>query len=66
MSPEPEVEETTFDVFDPEGRYLGEVVAPYQVEPHPPPVIRGDRIAFVTKDELDVGYVVTMRIRGRN
>lgn len=66
-------QETTFDVFDPEGRYLGGIPAGYRVEPQPPwgpyngppPVIRGDRIAFVTKDEFDVDYVVTMRIAGR-
>ncbi len=73
LLPEADAERTTFDVFDPEGRYLGGVPAPYRVEPRspfsastgPPPVVRGDRIAFVTKDELDVEYVVLMRIRGR-
>jgi hypothetical protein len=73
LSSEDDAPGTTFDVFDPEGRYLGAVPAPYRVEPQPPwsicngppPVIRGDKIAFVTKDEFDVDYVVMMRIQGR-
>ncbi|MFQ5703307.1 MAG: 6-bladed beta-propeller [Gemmatimonadales bacterium] len=66
LSRAPEADSTTFDVFDPVGRYLGAVVAPYPVEPRPPPIIRGGKMAFVTKDELDVPYVVTVGIQGRD
>jgi sugar lactone lactonase YvrE len=73
LSSEDDAQGTTFDVFDPEGRYVGGVPAPYRVEPQPPwgpytgppPVIRGNQIAFVTKDALDVDYVVLMRVQGR-
>lgn len=58
---------TQLDVFDRDGIYLGAVEAPYRAEYYRPrPVVRGDRIAFVTKDELDVQYVVVMRIGGRD
>jgi len=66
LSSGPAAQKTTIDVFDPEGRYLGGVETPYRVEPRPPPVIRGDRIAFVTKDSLDVARIVTARIQGRD
>lgn len=56
---------TSFDVFDPEGRYLGAVKAPSVVESNPPPVVRDARMAFVTTDQLGAQFVVTVRIRGR-
>jgi hypothetical protein len=56
---------TIFDVFDSDGRYLGSVTTPYVVEPRPPAAIRGDRMAFVTTDEVGAQSVVTARIRGR-
>jgi hypothetical protein len=55
-----------FDVFDPEGRYLGAVptpVTPQRLRPRP--VVRGDALYYVTTDELDVPYVVRVRIEGR-
>jgi hypothetical protein len=55
-----------FDVFDPAGRYLGAVATP--VTPprlRPRPVIRGAALYFVTTDDLDVQYVVRLRIEGR-
>ena len=62
LSRDPDADSTTFDVFDPAGRYMGDVVVPHRVEPRPPPIIRGDKMAFATKDELDVEYVVRMRV----
>lgn len=56
---------TSFDVFDPEGRYLGAVKAPSVVESNPIPVVRDDRMAYVTTNELGVQFVVTVQIRGR-
>jgi len=52
-----------FDVFDPEGRYLGQVDAPFPINFYPPPIIRGDRIYAVTRDELEVPFIVEARIR---
>jgi hypothetical protein len=49
-------------VFDTQGRYLGRLRAPVDVGGSPPPVFRGDRIYAVTRDELDVPYIVRLRI----
>ncbi|MFQ5705675.1 MAG: 6-bladed beta-propeller [Gemmatimonadales bacterium] len=57
--------DTHVDVFDPAGRYLGGMIALYHVERRPPPVVRHNRMYFVTKDEMDVPYVVVLRILGR-
>ena len=62
LARQPNVDTTMFDVFDPEGRYLGAVTAPYRVESLPPPVIRGDKIVFLTKDDLDVPFVTMMEV----
>jgi hypothetical protein len=56
-----------FDIFDPDGRYLGTVPTP--VTParlRPLPVVRGTALYYVAADELDVQYVVRGRIEGRN
>lgn len=52
-----------FDVFDPDGRYLGPVQA--DIGTYPPPRIIGDQMVGVVRDELDVPYVVLHRIEGR-
>lgn len=65
LSRTPDEPVTSFDVFDPEGRYLGAVKAQSVVESRPPPVVRDDRMAFVTTNELGAQFVVTARIRGR-
>jgi hypothetical protein len=65
LSREPDDTITRFDLFDPVGRYLGELAAPHLVEPRPLPVFRNARIYYVTKDELDVQYVVVADIQGR-
>lgn len=51
-----------FDVFDPEGRYLGEVRSDTPIFPHVSPVIRGNQMIAVTVDDLHVMYVVRLRI----
>jgi hypothetical protein len=56
-----------FDVFDPDGRYLG--AGPTPLTPQrlrPSPVVRGNALYYVTTDELDVPYVVRARIVGRD
>jgi hypothetical protein len=49
------------DVFDPIGRYLGEVRLPFRLS-NERPVVRGADFWAVTTDELDVPYVVRGRI----
>lgn len=53
-----------FDVFDPNGRYLGAVDAGHGMTSITP-VIRGDRFYAVVADSLDIPYVVRYRIAGR-
>lgn len=52
-----------FDVFDPDGRYLGRVRVPGGISRFPPAVVRGDALLGMARDSLDVPYVVRMRIR---
>lgn len=56
------IEPLAFDVFDGEGRYLGPVTPPdgFQIEPEP--IVRGDHVWAVTRDELDVPRIVRFRI----
>lgn len=51
---------TLFDIFDPEGRYLGQLRSPTDF--HPGPVFRGDRVYGAVRDSLGVSYVVVARI----
>jgi hypothetical protein len=51
-----------WDVFDPEGRYLGQLDLAFSLERYPTPLFRNDMIYGVTRDELDVPYVVSARI----
>lgn len=48
-----------WDVFDPEGRYLGVVTMPERFAPRS---IHGEHIYGVARDELDVQYVVRLRL----
>ena len=52
-----------FDVFEPNGDYLGRVEAPLGMSLSPRPVVRGDLVWAVTRDELDVPQVTRFRIR---
>ena len=55
-------EGVAFDVFEPDGRYLGFVRAPDGLSTSPEPVFRGDSIWAVVRDELDVQHIVRFRI----
>ncbi len=48
------------DVFDPAGRYLGRVVLPAPVPALP--LVRGDLVYGVARDELEVPYLLRARI----
>ena len=50
-----------WDVFDAEGRYLGVVSMPDRFAPK---IFRGDKIYGLWRDDLNVDYVVRLRIRG--
>jgi hypothetical protein len=59
-------DDVTFDVFDPEGRYLGPVSTPDRLALHPRPVIRGNKLYAVVRDSLDVPYIVRYAVLGGN
>ncbi len=50
-----------WDVFDGAGRYLGVCTMPARFAPR---MIRGDRIYGVWRDELDVQYIMKLRVVG--
>jgi len=65
-TPSPEGDEgTRLDVFDPEGRYLGQLRTAVPLQPMPSPVVRGDALYALVTDDLDVPYVARFRIEGR-
>lgn len=55
-------EPVAFDVFEPDGTYLGQVSAPAGFSIYPTPVFDGDRVWAVVRDELDVQYVTRFRV----
>ena len=56
------VESLRYDVFEPDGTYLGVVVPPDEFQPYPHPIFDGDLVWAVTRDELGVERVVRFRI----
>ena len=57
------VEPVAFDVFEPDGRYLGMVRAPRGFSTRPQPVFRGDTVWATVRDDLEVPYIVRFRIQ---
>ena len=55
-------EPAAFDVFSPDGKYLGRVQTPRSFRTRPEPLVRGDHVWAVTRDDLDVARVVRFRI----
>jgi hypothetical protein len=55
-------EPPAFDVFDSEGRFLGPVAAPPDLQLDPAPLARGDSVWAVARDELGVPSVVRYRL----
>jgi hypothetical protein len=55
-------EPIAFDVFEPDGTYLGVVHTPRGFSINPAPVFHGDHVWAVERDDLDVPYVVRYRI----
>jgi hypothetical protein len=55
-------EPAAYDVFSPDGTYLGHVQAPRSFRTRPEPVVRGDFVWAVTRDELDVARLARFRL----
>jgi hypothetical protein len=59
-------EPVAFDVFAPDGRFLGQVTTPRSFQWRPEPIIRGDTVWAVTRDELDVATIVRFQVVRQN
>lgn len=55
-------EPVVFDVFEPDGRYLGRVNAPPGFSTYPEPVFAGDYVWAVARGEFDVQQIVRFRL----
>jgi hypothetical protein len=51
-----------YDVFDPEGRFMGTVRLPFMLARFPGPIFRDGVLYGITEDELEVPYIVRARI----
>ena len=56
------VENASYDVFDSVGRFLGTIDLPIPLSSNPQPIVRDGVLYGVTRDELEVPYVVRARI----
>lgn len=52
----------TLEIFDPEGRFLGVLRLPFELQFYPKPVLTGDRIIAMTQDSSGVPYIVRARV----
>ena len=59
----PEDDSRLFDLFDPEGRYLGAVRLPFSLRSNPEPIVRDDILYGITTDDLGAENVVIARIK---
>jgi len=55
-------EPSAYDVFAADGRYLGHVRVPESFQVRPEPIVRGDTVWAVTRDELDVASIVRFSV----
>lgn len=67
LRPEPPrwTEPVVFDVYEPDGRYLGRLRAPAGFQTRPQPVARGDTLWAAVQDDLGVEYVARFVVRPR-
>ncbi len=55
-------EPVAFDVFGPDGRFMGHVRTRLSVQERPEPIIRGDTVWAVVRDEMDVATIVRYQV----
>lgn len=55
-------ESVVFDVFEPDGTYLGQVRAPDGFQIYPNPVFRGDHVWGIVEDDFEVQYITRFRV----
>jgi hypothetical protein len=56
------IEPVAFDVFESDGRYLGQVHAPDGLLPYPYPVLDTDRVWAIVRDDMGVQTIVRFAI----
>jgi hypothetical protein len=56
------VQGLVFDIFNPEGQYMGAVAVPFRLQLYPSPIVRDDLLYGVVRDEADVEFAVRARI----
>ena len=61
-----EDEDLIFDVFDPEGRFLGALELPFPLFSSPEPILRNGQLYGATLDEAGVPFVVKGRVVTNN
>jgi hypothetical protein len=57
---------TEYDVYERDGAYAGTLATPLDLLSLPAPVVRGEHVWAVTKDDLDVQYVIRARLVPRS
>lgn len=57
-------ERVAYDVFEPDGTFLGRVETPEGFSSFPEPIFRGDYVWATLRDENEVTYIVRFRIDG--
>ncbi len=55
-------EPAAYDVFSPNGEFLGHVRTPTTFRSAPEPLVRGNHVWAVTRDEYDVARIVRFRV----
>ena len=58
----PEAEARLFDLFNAEGRFLGEVRFPFPLQSNPEPIVRDGMLYGITTDDLGAELIVRARI----
>lgn len=51
-----------FDIFDPQGRFLGTVRTPFALAPYRKPLFRNGALYGIVEDELEVPHIVRARV----
>lgn len=62
ITPEAKEDGTRFDIFDAAGLHLGQVEIPFSLSASPIPVVRGNHLVGVERDEFGVPFVVRATI----
>ncbi len=65
VMPGSDLAESTFDILDPMGRYLGSLELPFRLAPFPVPIVREDLLYGVVRDANEVDFLIRARVDRR-